>query len=44
MLLFVLMLVLVARYSEEGGRLCFGGNGGSVWWDNLLKIRTGLVW
>lgn len=41
MLLFVLMLVLAARYGEEGGRLCFGGSGGLVWWDNLQKIRTG---
>ena len=26
--------VLVARYGEEGGQLCFDGRRGSVWWDN----------
>lgn len=36
------MLVLAARYGEEGGSLCFGGSGGLVWWDNLQKIRTGV--
>ena len=33
--------VLGVQYGEEGGRLCFDWRGGSVWWENLKKIRTG---
>ncbi|KAI5434616.1 hypothetical protein KIW84_021448 [Lathyrus oleraceus] len=34
--------VLSARYGEKGGRLYFGGSGGSVWWRNLKNIREGV--
>ena len=33
--------VLGVQYGEEGGRLCFDWRGGSVWWENLKKIRMG---
>jgi hypothetical protein len=33
--------VLCARYGDEGGRLCFGGRVGLVWWENLKKICLG---
>lgn len=37
--------MLAVCYDKEGRRLCFGWRGGSVWWENLKKIRTraGLV-
>lgn len=34
--------VLCLRYVKEGGRLCFKVRGGSKWWQNLNKIRTGV--
>jgi hypothetical protein len=33
--------VLCARFGEVGGRLRFGGRGGSVWWKNLNNVREG---
>lgn len=33
--------MLDAWYGEEGGRLCFDGRGGSVWWENFKKVRMG---
>jgi len=34
--------LLCASYGGEGGRLCFGEGRGSVWWQNLNKIRAGV--
>jgi len=34
--------VLCAMYGKEGGRLRFGGGGGSVWWQQLNKIIEGV--
>lgn len=34
--------VLCVRYGEVGGRLHFGGGGGSVWWKNLNNVREGV--
>jgi len=33
--------VLRVRYGEEDGRSCFGGEGGSTWWQNLNHIISG---
>lgn len=32
--------VLVARYSEEDGRINEGGSLGSVWWKDLQSIQS----
>ncbi|CAJ2642357.1 unnamed protein product [Trifolium pratense] len=33
--------VLAARYGFEDGRLCEGGQRGSVWWREIVRIREG---
>ncbi|CAJ2644765.1 unnamed protein product [Trifolium pratense] len=33
--------VLEARYGVEDGRLCEGGQRGSVWWREIVRIREG---
>ncbi|XP_045810560.1 uncharacterized protein LOC123905002 [Trifolium pratense] len=33
--------VLAARYGVEDGRLCEGGQRGSVWWREIVRIREG---
>ncbi|XP_045815654.1 uncharacterized protein LOC123908955 [Trifolium pratense] len=33
--------VLTARYGVEDGRLCEGGQRGSVWWRDIVRIREG---
>jgi len=34
--------VLAARYGEEAGTLEVGGQSGSLWWTELVKLRDGL--
>jgi len=33
--------VLVARYGEVGGCLAEEGRANSVWWNNLINIKSG---
>ncbi|GAU44846.1 hypothetical protein TSUD_400470 [Trifolium subterraneum] len=35
-------LVLKAKYGQEGGRVCFAEDVGSVWWRNVNSVRVGV--